>query len=246
MKRSSSTYGGGAPKKAKTTSSQTAQAAAKAAGRVPPKRTSLVKAGIGAPFPAHKRVTFDYSNGLVAYAPGTATGKLSVAYTDLYDFDRTAGNTFGNKQPLYYDQLLSATGPYKQFKVISWTTVFTIINMSESVGLTVYGLPSLIDGSEVDILSEAEAYPGVQRLHLTPSTGSKSMGTITITGNLKDQYDSWSGDSSFIGAYNGPPGNPIYGGLFFSTGDGSTVVNVEVAVCHRAYTEVSSNDTLIS
>ena len=33
---------------------------------------------------------------------------------------------FGNKQPLYYDALLSASGPYKNYKVNSWRTTYTI------------------------------------------------------------------------------------------------------------------------
>lgn len=219
----------------------------RALGRVSARDSTLARAGVGAPYPAHKRVTFDYSNSLTPYAPSASIGKLAVASSDLFDFDRTTGNTFGNKQPLYFDQYFTSTGPYKLFKVFSWTTTYTVVNMSDTAGVTVFALPPHPDPTEIDTLSEAEAYPGVIRYYLTPKSGSKSMAMITVTGNIKDQYDSWSDTSTFVGGYNSSPANIAYGGLFFSTGDGTTTgVNVEVAVRHMVYAEAQSNDTIIS
>jgi len=45
---------------------------------------------------------------------------VQVKPNDMYDYDNTG--EAGNKQPLYYDALLSASGPYKQYKTISWKT----------------------------------------------------------------------------------------------------------------------------
>jgi len=39
---------------------------------------------------------------------------VQVKPNDMYDYDNTG--EAGNKQPLYYDALLSASGPYKQYK----------------------------------------------------------------------------------------------------------------------------------
>jgi len=43
---------------------------------------------------------------------------VQVKPNDMYDYDNTG--EAGNKQPFYYDALLSASGPYKQYKTISW------------------------------------------------------------------------------------------------------------------------------
>jgi len=47
---------------------------------------------------------------------------VQVKPNDMYDYDNTG--EAGNKQPLYYDALLSASGPYKQYKTISCHVVF--------------------------------------------------------------------------------------------------------------------------
>jgi len=46
----------------------------------------------------------------------------------MYDYDNTG--EAGNKQPLYYDALLSASGPYKQYKTISWKTTWYFMNQN--------------------------------------------------------------------------------------------------------------------
>jgi len=50
----------------------------------------------------------------------------------MYDYDNTG--EAGNKQPLYYDALLSASGPYKQYKTISWKTTWYFMNQTACPG----------------------------------------------------------------------------------------------------------------
>jgi len=56
-------------------------------------------------------VTFLYENALSKVSGGTNVVTVQVKPNDMYDYDSTGDA--GNKQPLYYDALLSASGPYK-------------------------------------------------------------------------------------------------------------------------------------
>ena len=85
------------------------------AGKVAPSQTTLSRA-IG-PFAERKMVTFEYKNAATTVSSANLL-QLSVLLNSVYDFDKSSGNYFGNKQSLYYDQLLSASGPYKNYKVI--------------------------------------------------------------------------------------------------------------------------------
>ena len=50
-------------------------------------------------------VTFEYKNAATTVGSANLL-QLSVLLNSVYDFDKSSGNYFGNKQPLYYDQLL--------------------------------------------------------------------------------------------------------------------------------------------
>jgi len=67
----------------------------------------------------------------------------------------------------------------------SWKTTYTIINTG-AVPVTVFAMPPISGTSEIDSVAEADNFPGVKRLYLTAATGSKNMGTITVTGNVAD------------------------------------------------------------
>ena len=74
------------------------------AGKVAPSQTTLSRA-IG-PFAERKMVTFEYKNAATTVGSANLL-QLSVLLNSVYDFDKSSGNYFGNKQPLYYDQLLA-------------------------------------------------------------------------------------------------------------------------------------------
>lgn len=196
------------------------------------------------PFPRSKVVNLIYENSLNAGSfSGAATGALSVKPNSAYDFDN--GTSFGNKQPLYYDALFSASGPYKNYKVDSWTTTYTVVNMAD-VPVTIFALPPISATGEIDSLAEADNFPGVKRLYLTAKTGSKSHGTVTVTGNVRDVYTSASTDLGFVGAYNTDPAYLVYQGLFFSSADGTTALNCYVAVRHVMHTTCQVVDAIAS
>jgi len=212
----------------------------KITGKVAAGTTTLAKAP--GPFHGLKHVTFVYENALTAGTGATAFTNLLVALNDMYDFDKTA-SVFGNKQPLYFDQLVTVAGPYRQFKVISWKTTYTIVNTS-AVPITVFGLPPHPDASDMNTLAECEAWPGVKRLYLTATGGSKDTGTITITGHIQDVYQDIQ-QNGLIGTASASPGVLIYGGLSIDSPSGTAPV-CYVAVKHEAFTELNNVDAVIS
>lgn len=210
--------------------------------RLSTKDTNIAKTT--GPFPPRKFYNFEYSNALTQYSPAATTGYVSCKPSDLYDFDNNAGAYFGNKQPLFYDSLLTTTGPYKAYKVHSWVITYTITNQSAGP-VTVFGFPSLATSSEMDIVSEMDNWPGVQRLFLSASGGAKSMGTLTVKGGLGDVYPQDITASSLGGSWNASPTAPIYGGVGFSSGTPDNV-SVSIAVKATLYTELGVMDSTVS
>lgn len=197
------------------------------------------------PFPRSKNTTLVYENALTSVAPAAALVTLGTKPNSAYDYDNSSGAAFGNKQPLYYDSLLSVSGPYKNYKVNSWKTTYTIVNMTDEP-LTVFAMPPLGATSEIDFLAEADNFFGVKRLYLTGKGGSRSMGTITVTGNVADIYTSATGEGGLIAAYNADPAYLIYSGLLLASANGTTNVEARVAVRHEMKTTLQVVDALVS
>ena len=186
-----------------------------------------------------------YENALTATGTGTS-GLLTLGTkpNSAYDYDNSSGAAFGNKQPLYYDALLSASGPYKNYKVNSWRTTYTIVNNSDAP-MTCWAIPPISAPGEVDSAAEADNFPGVKRLYLTGKGGSKSQGTITVTGNVADVYTSATGEGGLIAAYNADPTYLVYGGLILQSAD-ATNLAAYVAVRHVMNTTLQVVDAIVS
>lgn len=208
------------------------------------RRTTLQRFPDG-PFPRSKNVSLVYENALTATGTGTS-GLLTLGTkpNSAYDYDNSSGAAFGNKQPLYYDALLSASGPYKNYKVNSWRTTYTIVNNGDSP-MTIWALPPISATSEIDSAAEADNFPGVKRLYLSSKGGSKSTGTITVTGNVADVYTSATGEGGLIAAYNADPTYLVYGGLILQTAD-ATNIAAYVAVRHVMNTTLQVVDAIVS
>lgn len=206
---------------------------------IPRNRTTM--ALNSGPFKPLMKYNFEYSNALTAYAPATAFGVVSVKPNDLYDFD--SSGHFGNKQPLFYDILLSSTGPYKQYRVLSWVITYTVIN-NATAPVTVFAQPSLSALNEMDALQEADNYPGVQRLFLSEAGSSNACGTLTVKGSPQDVYPTDKYASSLAGQYNTSPSGLIYGGMCFGAVSGN--VSVSIAIKATLYTQLGQIDALVS
>lgn len=208
---------------------------------VPPSTTTLAKSE--GPFSNAKKVTFLYENALTKVTPGATYSVLSYVNNDMYDFDKSG--SLGNKQPLYYDSLLSASGPYRAYKVISWRTTFTIINAT-ACPINVWVASAMTGAAEIDSVTEADNFPGVKKLYLTEAGGSHQQDTITVTGHIDDTYSGFEKDLNLLGAYNSGPGGPSFGAFIVSAGDGASNITYYVAVKHEAFTELSQVDALVS
>lgn len=198
------------------------------------------------PFPRSKTVSLVYENALTSVAPAAAFVALGTKPNSAYDYDNSSGAAFGNKQPLYYDTLLTASGPYRNYKVNSWKTTYTIVNTA-ATPITVFAMPPIPATTEIDSVAEADNFPGVKRLYLTAATGSKNIGTITVTGNVADVYPSSAlSEGGMIAAYNADPTYLVYSGILIASGDGSTNVTCQVAVRHVMNTTLQVIDALVS
>jgi len=211
-------------------------------GKVSSSATTLAVAP--GPFTGRKFMTFLYENQLTQIGGSANVMTVVCKPNDMYDFDNS-GDT-GNKQPLYFDTLLTASGPYRTYKVISWKTTYYFINNTATTPVDIFVSPPIAGTGEFDSLAEADNFPGVKRLRLTASGGSKSHGSITIKGHIKDVYPTISDDSNFIGNYNTSPSTIVYQAVVVRGSDGSTAPSIYVSVKHEAYTELSFVDALVS
>lgn len=211
-------------------------------GLVNPKTTDLSLNR--SPFPPKKFMNFIYENELTQLTGGTNVVVRSVVCNDLFDFDRNGD--LGNKQPLYFDTLLTASGPYRNFKVISWVTTWTIYNHSTTIPVTCWAVSPTPLSSDIDSAAEADNFPGVKRLYLTAQGGSKSMGTITQKGHIADVFPNILDDINLQGNWQSSPTSQAFGGLVVKGSDGATAPSVYVAVKHVAYVMLSGIDALVS
>jgi len=207
------------------------------------KKTTLQTADKGIPFPRSKTVNLIYENQLSYVNSATAFYNYSVLLNSAYDFDK--GTVLGNKQPLYYDSVLSASGPYRFFKVKSWKTTWTFVNHGAKP-ITVWISPPVSGTGELDSAAELDNFPGVKRIYLTEAGGSKTLGSVVTNGNIADVYKAGDKDFSFYGSYNTDPSYTIYGGFGVQSSDATATPLFSVAVRHEMLTELDVVDALVS
>ena len=207
-----------------------------------PSQTTLAKAE--GPFQNAKYLTFLYENALQQIAGASNVLVTSIKANDAYDVD--SSNDFGNKQPLYWDVLMSASGPYRTCKVNSWRTTYTFINNNDSTPVQVWiGAPTS-SSADMDSAAEADNWPGVKRLYLTTKSGSHSMDSITVTGHVKDVHPQYGNSYLFTGSYNTSPTQLCYQNCVIKGADGSTAPSVFVAIKHEMFCELGNVDALVS
>lgn len=182
------------------------------------------------PFPDRLQTTLLYRSIPINATGSAVTGTylLQVRLNSANDFDYT--NVLGNKQPLYYDQLFSATGPYQAYECKSWRTRITVINLANTA-VTVYwnGQGTSIDANQEDALAEVTNRSYHQQFHLAPkgSTGDRTY--IKTSGKMSKA----SSDVTYSAvAHNADPVPPVYGSLFLNTPTTTDAPNVMIQVDH--------------
>lgn len=207
--------------------------------KVPASKTTLARCA--GPFQGKKYVNFLYENGMQKLAGAATFTPVQIRCNAAYGVD--AGGYLGNKQPLYYDQLVDAAGPYTYSKVISWKTTWTIVNQTTvPINIFVHGAHALADFNSV---VEAENFPGVKRLYLTNKDGSKNHGTVVVTGNIADLATDQGKD--WRAYYNAYPAAIVGGTCLVQCADGvTTTADVYVSIKHEMYTELQTVDGQVS
>lgn len=157
------------------------------------------------PFPVRRQIALRYTN-FRAMGEAVAGAGDSYAYSpsSLYDPEVAVGG----HQPMYYDQLFSATGPYTKYLVTSAT--FTV-RLANTVSLNTANVVVYVSPTSTAPASLTQAYekPWAKKVLLGPASGGNSTATvilkaeshkalgITKTHLLTDDY--------YAGVYNANP-----------------------------------------
>lgn len=195
-------------------------------------------------FPDVMTTTLRYNSNMVAIDPSAASTYYSFFLNGMFDFD--VDNILGNKQPLYFDELLTSDGPYKNYKVKSWKTKIIVINDSVDPLLCYWSQANAI--SESDTLIEVQNRPNVRELILTQRDGDNNMGSITAPGTVKEIHGSIRNPQDLTGGPSANPSIACYGTLFFYNPGGvaTTPVNAWIKIVHDFEVELSTADAVVS
>lgn len=182
------------------------------------------------PFPDKLQTTLLYRSIPInaTGSAGTGTYLLQVMLNSPNDFDYS--NVLGNKQPLYYDQLFSSTGPYQAYECKGWRTRITVINLA-STAVSVYwnGQGTGVGVNEEDTLAEVTNRSYHSQFHLAPKGGSGDRVLIKSSGDMAKH--SADATTSAVGFGNNPT-PPVYGSLFLNTPTTTDAPNVMIQVDH--------------
>lgn len=201
------------------------------------------------PFPKTKNCTLVYKNPSSVLFQTSATfgyESLRVMNNGMFDFDTS--NLFGNKQPLYFDQLCSGEGPYTHYKVYAWKTTFKVLNVSNQI-LNVWFDPHSTSAFDADTPLEMNNRPGVQYKMLTTQANASPSAIFTKYTTLasvvgKNQV----GDQGYSGTYGANPANVNYSTILVGNAIPGTltVSDTLLSVTHTFYCQFYNRDSLVS
>lgn len=215
------------------------------------KRKTLRKKGTpemyskGQVFPDVLTTKLRYNSTMARINPAAASYYCSFVLNGMHDFD--FDNVLGNKQPLYFDELITSDGPYKSYNVQSWNSLIHIENQSTEP-LMVYWSQSTSVG-ESDTLIEVQNRPNVKELLLTAKGGSKDVGVIKAPGSMKEIWGPIRvNNENAVGSNAANPTAASWGTLFFYNPGGivATPVNCFIKITHDFNAVLSTADAIIS
>lgn len=176
------------------------------------------------PFPEKQYLKLRYKD----VANLTAVAGLDVLAqfrcNDLYDFDYS--NLFGNKQPTFFDQLWSATGPYLSFMVVGWTHRIHIQNNEETSCQVGY-----LDSRLVNAYDEWSEFENCNRGKIRTLGGRQKPLTMVVKGNINKHtaLSNRPDPVTYSGSYTASPSTPIYGNLIVHCDNGDAI-DVSVSI----------------
>lgn len=177
-----------------------------------------------------------------------SSGAASVSYTiwkpnDMFDFDFS--NNLANKQPLFFDQLLTTTGPYKRYMVYAWKTKLTVFNLSDRPIELFVDTNSVNTTGDADTTSEIVDRRGVIKKIITGQANARPYVTFSWYKTLKslvpsgrDSIAVWSGTPS-----TSPP-NYVSNTLYGRSIDGAAGHSYRVKISHVFYCKLFETDAI--
>lgn len=181
-----------------------------------------------APFPPRMVRTFKYLD-TVTHTEGSAGGGYVHVFTPSSMYD--PNNTGAGHQPMFYDQLISSTGPYTRYRVLSVKArvTFTCLSSSPSgVGLfassSLSGPPSIIAAIE---------RPWSKWTTVCGNASGKPVATLTMDVPAHEALGITKrhllDDDNYAGYYNSSPGIN-FSIMTFLYGLGASVGSASVCV----------------
>lgn len=232
MKRTGSLRVGGAAKKARTSKILKRKT-------VGFRRTTPQLYAPSTAFPNVLKTVLRYDSNLIRRSGGVSqTNPAAVRLNSLYDFDND--NVLDNKQPLYFDTLVTATGPYRSAKCDSWSSRITVINNSTDPLQFYWCQADSI--AEIDSNIEIQNRPGVQRLLLAPKGSSGDRGIIKSTGSMYKIFGDAVNPVSKISFATADPATVAFGTYVGYNPNAASVPDFWVSIQHDFSVELSNVD----
>lgn len=188
------------------------------------------------PLPIQYKTTVTYPPKVFTLTGAGGVGTeidLVLSLNDVYAFDYNG--VIGNIQPLYLDQLLSSTGPYKRFKVTAWRCKLTVDNLSQS-GSSLLPLDVIIGqgylaAADCDSFAELSSLPNTQRRMLQWYGGGPSARAVMEMNGTLAQFAGPQKDAvEMCGTYSASPSQIIFGALTCQCADSSKVPTISIQV----------------
>ena len=201
------------------------------------------------PFPKIRQCTFIYKQPSVNIPSSLINGKILIRLNANGMFDFDADNYLADKQPLFYDQMFSAVGPYRYYKVNAWKTKLTVTNLTNNALQVYYDQGTIGSIVEADTAVEAQNRPGVIYNLLTGAANAKPQCTIKSYKTTRSFAPRVVSSGLDYGAsYNANPLNTITSTLLVTNLDATdfTQFNCVVTVEHVFFATCYLQDSTLS
>lgn len=211
------------------------------------KQSSLVSTLPRGPFSNQMNTVLVYKSpaDLALTSVGFSTTFCRMVANGLFDFDYD--NILSNKQPLYFDQLLSSTGPYRRYRVNAWSISLKVMNTTDYPCEVFYDPGTFASINDTDTLAEISNRPKVIYKYLSGVSGAKPYVNIKSYRTLASiATPAGKGDNDWIATYAANPSLPIYATLFLRTIDGVSVPSARVSVSAKFYITCFDADAVSS
>lgn len=182
------------------------------------------------------RMQFSYKSGgkltgATAQFQPLATFKLN----SMWDFE--SGTTMENKQPLFFDQYISATNGYLYYKVEKWRTGFTLVNFGADA-LTIF-YTQIDNTAKVDSITDSRNNTFVRKYHLG-AKGSHNDKIYIKARGTPEQVLGWLPDpQGLLGSSTTDPSNVCYGYLSCYNQNNTNGAEIGITMNHTYYCRLS-------